>query len=83
MSDSDLLQFCFHTKAQVIELLNFARNSGLKKGNKLGSDQKIIIFLMFLKLNLSDADLGIFFGVSKSTIQRARSEVQDSLKGSV
>ena len=83
MSDSDLLQFCFHTKAQVIELLNCARNSGLKKGNKLGSDQKIIIFLMFLKLNLSDADLGIFFGVSKSTIQRARSEVQDSLKGSV
>ena len=83
MTDKDLLQFCFHSKSQIYEILNFAQRSGLKKSNKLGIDQKMLIFLMFLKLNLSDADLAVLFDVDRSTIQRAGSEVQFCLKGNV
>ena len=83
MSDSDLLQFCYHTKAQIRDIISYCIRGGLKKGTKLEVDQKVIIYLMFLKLNLSHCDISVLFKVDQSTISRARMDVERSLTASV
>ena len=83
MTESNLLQWTYHSKAMIRDLIAHATIGGLKRGHKLGVDQKVIIFLMVLKFNLSCADIAITFDVTRSTVQRARTEVENSLKACV
>ena len=40
LSDAELLKLTFHSKAMLRQLLIFAKNGGLKKGDLLSCDEK-------------------------------------------
>ena len=80
LSKDDLHTFTYHNKHQILELVRYAIRFGLKDGYKLSKEQKIIVFLMIVKLDLSSAVLGAFFDVDASTISRCRNEVTRCLK---
>ena len=79
MTDTEINRLCFHSKRHILELMEYAKAKGLKKGSALGLDQKVIIFLAHLKTNLSTYELASIFKVSQSTIVRCRNAVENSL----
>ena len=81
LTNSELLKITLHTKSMIRQLLSYAKIGGLKKGDSLACDEKMIIFLCHIRLNLSYATLSVWFKVSKTTVARARNEVEKSLAG--
>ena len=73
-----LLDLTFHTRSQIIVLINFSKEKGLKKCS-LNEEQKMILFLMKIKLNLPYRILSFLFDTSPSTVCRVFEEVLSCL----
>ena len=79
MSDKDVMHFTFHSKSMIYVLVEYCKNSGIKKGTKLSILDKIFIFLMRIRINVTSKTLAFFFEVHDSTIRKILIEIEESL----
>ena len=76
MSENDLLHFSFHKRYMIRELISWVKNEGVKDGQKLTVQDKVLIYLIRLRTNIPSKSLAFFYSVNVSSIQRSFNEIE-------
>ena len=60
MNEKTLRHFTFHSKNEIHILIEYVKNAGVKDGKKLSVSDKMMLYLMRLRINCPSKTLGFF-----------------------
>ena len=79
MNEKTLRHFTFHSKNEIHILIEYVKNAGVKDGKKLSVSDKMMLYLMRLRINCPSKTLGFFFDIHESTVQKTFTEIETAL----